>query len=246
MYPAVTLPLGKRFSHSARIVSTAAFLASRPLIYATCDSGFCLLLTMLLPECGGTCRRCCTAPRVAGYVRRTCPLLRRFRSRCRLAASKGGGNVNLSSKIAVGGLAIATLFFTAWSVRAGRVEAYEMALIAECKKTGTTAQTKTPASDEHGPWEQYADAPPLPPGFVLDSPIKPPVCDAATLIELGDTTGTQRQIVDAHWATSAAKDQPAFFASLIAGLSLIPWAWYFLLRRLAELRSALSGKAPNG
>jgi hypothetical protein len=35
-------------------------------------------------------------------------------------------------------------------------------------------------------------------------------------------------------------------ALVLFGISALPWLWYTLLRRIAELRAAVSGKPPNG
>lgn len=37
-----------------------------------------------------------------------------------------------------------------------------------------------------------------------------------------------------------------FVAAIVAILGALPWAWYFLLRRIAELRAAIGGNPPKG
>ena len=69
----------------------------------------------------------------------------------------------------------------------------------------------------------------LPPGFTLDSDA---ACDKRYHKDL--------------WAIG---DSPWFwlghFAWVIGTLGVLPWAWYFLLRRIAELRAAIGGKPPE-
>jgi hypothetical protein len=45
---------------------------------------------------------------------------------------------------------------------------------------------------------------------------------------------------------SASEKWPPVAAAVIAILGALPWAWYFLLRRIAELRAAVSGNPPSG
>jgi hypothetical protein len=44
---------------------------------------------------------------------------------------------------------------------------------------------------------------------------------------------------------SASEKWPHVVAAIIAILGALPWAWYFLLRRIAELRAAISGHPPS-
>ncbi len=43
---------------------------------------------------------------------------------------------------------------------------------------------------------------------------------------------------------SASEKWPHVVAAIIAILAVLPWAWYFLLRRVAELRAAIAGNPP--
>ena len=45
---------------------------------------------------------------------------------------------------------------------------------------------------------------------------------------------------------SASEKWPRVAAAIVAILGALPWAWYFLLRRIAELRAAIGGKPPAG
>ena len=53
-------------------------------------------------------------------------------------------------------------------------------------------------------------------------------------------------VPDAEAALRASKSWPPVVAAVIAVLSALPWLWYFLLRRIAELRAAIGGKPPSG
>jgi hypothetical protein len=46
-------------------------------------------------------------------------------------------------------------------------------------------------------------------------------------------------------AISRSKRWPMQAAAVIAILGALPWAWYFLLRRIAELRAAFGGNPPS-
>lgn len=71
------------------------------------------------------------------------------------------------------------------------------------------------------------------------------VCDAEEL-ETVDVKGqgVQTKLVSAYRAVQQEKLFPRFFliAAFIMVLSALPWLWYFLLRRIRELRDAILGK----
>lgn len=75
--------------------------------------------------------------------------------------------------------------------------------------------------------------------------LAPLVCDASTLARLGNNVGIQADIVKAHWAAIASRDWPIPAALFVLGVSVLPWLWYFLLRRIAELRAAIVGNPPK-
>ena len=77
--------------------------------------------------------------------------------------------------------------------------------------------------------------------FVPDSPASSPVCDSWALRALGNLEGVQKEFVDAQDLVYRINMYP-FWAGVILFFSAIPWAWYFLLRRLKELREAILGK----
>ena len=59
--------------------------------------------------------------------------------------------------------------------------------------------------------------------------------------------GIHGEVVEAHRAVTASKLLPVRqIAFVVFVLGALPWAWYFLLRRIAELRAAISGNPPTG
>ncbi len=94
--------------------------------------------------------------------------------------------------------------------------------------------------------------PPPPPGFVLEEKEAKtpgqaidfkPICDPVELGRFnGKLVGTQEELASAQhelwqweqWPISVGLPITVFFA--------LPWVWYFLLRRVRELREALIGK----
>jgi hypothetical protein len=83
-----------------------------------------------------------------------------------------------------------------------------------------------------------------------DSPLDglpDPPCDAHSL--LADNigwNGLRGEILDAHAAAAASRSWSKLAAPTIAVLGALPWTWYFLLRRVAELRAAIGGQPPSG
>jgi hypothetical protein len=72
------------------------------------------------------------------------------------------------------------------------------------------------------------------------------VCDAKSLVrpdrESDPSKGIQSQIVSAQRDVSSSEGWYFGVAAAILILAGIPWSWYFLLRRIRELRDAISGK----
>lgn len=69
------------------------------------------------------------------------------------------------------------------------------------------------------------------------------VCEAGELMSSGITSvGIQVQIVKTQEEIWSSSEWLFFLAALVLLLSAIPWAWYFLLRRIRELRDAITGK----
>lgn len=54
--------------------------------------------------------------------------------------------------------------------------------------------------------------------------------------------GLQEQLVTTQRALVDSRQWPIFLGTAIALFLAIPWTWYFLLRRLREIREAITGK----
>jgi len=68
------------------------------------------------------------------------------------------------------------------------------------------------------------------------------VCEPGALRNLGDSVGIQSKIVETYGKARSWSEYSRFLAILIIAISAVPFAWYFLLRRVRELREAIMGK----
>ena len=68
--------------------------------------------------------------------------------------------------------------------------------------------------------------------------------NAASMSGYWKGTPQCRAFSKAEIAVTSWKPWPLSAALLVLGFSAMPWLWYFLLRRIAELRAAISGKPP--
>jgi hypothetical protein len=120
---------------------------------------------------------------------------------------------------------------------------------AQCKDTALSmfdahkaafANLNCADKDNKGTPAECLFGPPKDPEDVLS-------CDSVTLEigDAGDLKPVQMQILVAE-AKSKYYDWPARAAWVVALLSAVPWLWYFLLHRIAELRGAITGNPPDG
>lgn len=161
------------------------------------------------------------------------------------------------NNILVGGLTLAAVVCAAgfWNER--RLDKRLELFVAECE-AGNAGRTPT--------------TPPPPLGYKLDNPKRPTtakpitaeevlsgvrspeernpfeqfddVCDAGELYRTPNPIGLQGKIADAYSDSMHATSLTSPVATAIGVLSVIPWLWYFLLRRIVELREAIGGKTP--
>ena len=69
------------------------------------------------------------------------------------------------------------------------------------------------------------------------------ICDAEQLARFSEAlVGSQARLAAAKREVSASERWPYVLAAGVLVFSGVPWAWYFLLRRIRELRDAISGK----
>jgi hypothetical protein len=83
------------------------------------------------------------------------------------------------------------------------------------------------SKEKEGPWTKWQ--------------LDPMVCDAMALSKLSDALGVQKQVVEAYRDVSARKELPYLISIPILILGILPHFWYFLLRRLREIASAIRG-----
>jgi hypothetical protein len=72
------------------------------------------------------------------------------------------------------------------------------------------------------------------------------VCEIDTLMDLATEHrlgGIQAELVAMKNTVIASKAWPLLTAVAIALVSTVPWMWYFFLRRVRELRDALTGNS---
>lgn len=68
------------------------------------------------------------------------------------------------------------------------------------------------------------------------------VCDAEVLDELGGLAGLQLQISRAHRDVQFGAHHWGDVMYFLGGLTPLPWLWYWFLRRLREVKQALTDK----
>lgn len=126
------------------------------------------------------------------------------------------------TKYLVVGIAIATLICLIGYATSVYENSQVASLVEKCKAEASQAPK--------GPWLNYQKA--------------PLVCDPVILAELGvnDVVGVQKEIVIA-WSNSERTFHNAIIvAAIVFGFFAVPYAWYFLLRRIRELRDAIAGR----
>lgn len=79
-----------------------------------------------------------------------------------------------------------------------------------------------------GPWLKYQD--------------DPLVCEPTELIGSTKLVGIQQQIVQSYWKHGDYFFWSQLLAVLLLGVFALPYAWYFLLRRVRELVKVITGK----
>ncbi|NSX08774.1 hypothetical protein HTX81_09315 [Pseudomonas lini] len=93
-------------------------------------------------------------------------------------------------------------------------------LIAKCKTETMEAPT--------GPWQKYQEA--------------PLVCEPTELLIYPDIIGIQKEVRQSYLGRGDYFSWSQLLAVLLMGVFVLPYAWYFLLRRVRELVKAITGK----
>lgn len=126
------------------------------------------------------------------------------------------------TKYFVVGIAIAVLICIAGYLATIYEKSQITSLVEKCNAEATQAPK--------GPWLEYQKA--------------PLVCDPAKLSELGmnDVVGVQREIGLAQRNAGKVFNNALMAAIVVLILFAAPYAWYFLLRRIRELRNAIAGR----
>ena len=137
--------------------------------------------------------------------------------------------MTLSTKVLIAGLSLGVAVMAAGLVNTrhlqARVEMLHAQCIAEGEKQATVPGSYSALAAEYG-------------GKLA--------CDPMELVNstgANNTSGTQGQLVAAQRKALDSTQWPSFLGTAIACFLAIPSAWYFLLRRLKEIREALSGQS---
>lgn len=123
------------------------------------------------------------------------------------------------NKVLIGGLVLAALIATGGAANTARLEGRVKELESACAEESKREMAKFPK-------------------LTL-------LCEANELARLehaSKSVGIQSQIVNAYRDSQRSGEWPYVLAIVVAFLAAMPWTWYFLLRRIAELRDAIVGK----
>jgi hypothetical protein len=69
-----------------------------------------------------------------------------------------------------------------------------------------------------------------------------PTCDPVELAASNSYSGVQAELAAAERDRQGWSSWPPIAAMAVAIVSCLPWLWYFILRRIRELREAIVGK----
>lgn len=120
--------------------------------------------------------------------------------------------MNKSIKILIGGLSVAAIVIVVGLVNTYRLDSKVQQLELTCIEEGKV--------DKSSEWEL--------------------VCEAKQLSL--DSVGIQLEIAEAQLDAKKSREWPYIFALGILAISVVPFAWYFLLARVRELHDAITGK----
>ena len=130
-----------------------------------------------------------------------------------------------STKIVIAGVITAGVIIGVGPLNTQRLESVVKQLELECSKKNQalTEGLKLPEPER---WKTVCEAKEL----------------NITLIRYIPKERIQARIIQAQKEVNDSKKWPYAIAAAIFIFSLLPWFWYFLLRRIKELRNAIMGK----
>jgi hypothetical protein len=136
--------------------------------------------------------------------------------------------MRLGTKILVGGAIASVLVLLGGALNTVRLERSVEKLQSKCRANAVEDEKRSKAKGEWSP------------------PASDLICDAKELTALPDLKGDQADIASASRDAQESRTWPRLLAVAVLCLSAVPWLWYFLLRRIAELRAAIGGNPPAG
>jgi hypothetical protein len=143
------------------------------------------------------------------------------------------------TKVMIAGLVIAAASVIGWNWHSNAREAKLVALETECRNLFPTDSSKDALDAICGRWRLESVTEP-----VYDAKGRPVYGDdGKPLINKDSRVGTiHEQIRTTMREGTGGWDERVVGALTLALVMAIPWAWYFLLRRIAELRDAITGR----
>lgn len=121
--------------------------------------------------------------------------------------------------LAIGVLLAAGVMATGYFIHQRQLAKVD-ALVAQCKGEHL--------NKPDGPWKKWQR--------------DPLVCDPTELVLFPNKVGIQRAIMDARYEAYDTTNTASWIAVVVFMLGALPYAWYFLLKRLRELADAIRGK----
>ncbi len=129
----------------------------------------------------------------------------------------------LIAGLALGGAIAAGGFINTHRLQA-KLEELRTACIAEGEKEAAVSGSNAALAAKYG-------------GKLLCDPIELSRSNSSS-----ERPGPQEQLVKTQHELRGSEQLPIFVGAAIALLLAVPWTWYFLLRRLKEIREAITGK----
>lgn len=160
------------------------------------------------------------------------------------------GDMAKSTRLLIAGSGLAGLVVMLYCLRIFQHNHYLAEVTGECRRRATAMF----ANDRVAFAKAHCNAAPKPSELPFAVCAFPPgndaaedyPCDLRSLINRPSSglEPFQRRVWDLRYEGSEPY-WPLWCATILLILAAIPWLWYFLLRRISELRAAISGRAPK-